>query len=152
MVLDVEFCSLPLHFFFFLSKEDFCFALLHSVVLIVDNFCFILVRLYRMKQDLRDKLWGAIDLAGRIIFVKQLVSSDSSFRSYAPLFEAYRARTCTQPVHFESVYVYVYNAEPSDDAFSSSPTLRLSITLAIACNTPLQVDVFDLRDQRDRST
>lgn len=46
-------------------------------------------------------------------------------RARRPCFKAYRAGTCTQPVHFESVYVYVYSVEPNDDAFSSPPTLRL---------------------------
>jgi hypothetical protein len=50
---------------------------------------------------------------------------DRSFRSCAPLFLAYRTGTCTQPANFESVYVYVYNVESSDDAFSSPPTLSL---------------------------
>jgi hypothetical protein len=57
--------------------------------------------------------------------------------SYETLFEAYRAGTCTQPVHFESVYVYVYNVEPSDNVVSLPSTLRLckqSITLATAYN------------------
>jgi hypothetical protein len=45
--------------------------------------------------------------------------------SYAALFEAYRAGTCTRPVRFESVYVYVYKVEPSDKAFSSPHTLPL---------------------------
>jgi hypothetical protein len=58
-------------------------------------------------------------------FVKQPMSSNTSFMSCAPLFEAYSAGTCTRPVHFESVYVDVYNVEPSDDAFSSPLTLRL---------------------------
>jgi hypothetical protein len=62
---------------------------------------------------------------GGSLFVKRPVSTDASFRSYAPLFEACRAGTCTQSVHFESVYVYVYNVEPSDDSFLSPPTLRL---------------------------
>jgi hypothetical protein len=63
------------------------------------------------------------------------------------LFEVYHAGTCTHPVHFESVYFYVYNVEPSDDAFSSHPTLclcRQSTTLVIACNHPLRMAVFDL--------
>jgi hypothetical protein len=41
------------------------------------------------------------------------------------LFEAYHAGMCTQPVHFEFVLAYVYNVEPSDDSFSSRPTLCL---------------------------
>jgi hypothetical protein len=70
--------------------------------------------------------------------VEQPVSSDKSFRNYASLFEAYLAGTCTQQVHFASLYVYVYSVEPSDDAFSSPPTLRLSITLAIACKSTIE--------------
>jgi hypothetical protein len=62
---------------------------------------------------------------GGSLFVRQLVSSDASFRNYVPLFIASRAGSCTQPVHFQSVYVYVYNVEPGDGAFSSPPTLRL---------------------------
>jgi hypothetical protein len=62
---------------------------------------------------------------GGSFFVTQPMFSDASFRSYAPLFEAYRAGACTQPVHFESVYVYVYKVEPSDDSSFSPPALRL---------------------------
>jgi hypothetical protein len=62
-----------------------------------------------------------------------------------------------QPVHFESVYVYVYvyNVEPSDDVVSLPPTLRLcrqSITLATAYNHPSRIDAFDLSGQRDHRT
>jgi hypothetical protein len=71
------------------------------------------------------------------------------------LFEAYRARTCIQPVHFESVYFFVYNVEPSDEAFSSPPTLHLcmqSIPLVTVYNHPSRMGVFDLRGQRDHPT
>jgi hypothetical protein len=74
-----------------------------------------------------------------------ILSSDASIRSYAPLFAACRTGTCTQPVHFKSVYVY--NVEPSDDAVSSQ-----SVTLATACNHPSRMDVFDLRGQRVHPT
>jgi hypothetical protein len=72
-----------------------------------------------------------------------------------PLFAAYRTGTCTQSAHFESVYLYVYNVEPSDDAFSSPPTLRLcrqSITQATAYNHPSRMNAFDLRSKRDYPT
>jgi hypothetical protein len=58
----------------------------------------------------------------KIIFCQATHIFDASFRSYAPLFEAYCAGMHIQP---EFVYGYVYNFEPSDDAFSSPPTLRL---------------------------
>jgi hypothetical protein len=110
---------------------------------------------YRVTHDLCGKLWGATDIAGRFIFCKQPVSSDASFGSYAPLFEAYRAGTCTRSVHFESVYDYVYNVEPTNDAFSLPTTLRLcrqSITLETAYNHPSRMDVFDLCGQHDHPT
>jgi hypothetical protein len=73
--------------------------------------------------------------------LRQTLKSDRSHREdhflssnlYLPMhhlgvmhpFAAYHSGTCTQPVDFESVHVYVYNVEPSDDVFSLPPTLCL---------------------------
>jgi hypothetical protein len=77
-------------------------------------------------QGVQDKItkMGRLTIQGEPGPVRQNLRSDKSRREvyllsstpYLPTrrLGAYRARTCIQPVHFESVYVYVYYVAPTD--------------------------------------